>query len=209
MTPGKRLLDLVLVLSLLPLAAPLAALVALAVLVFDGRPVLHGSVRMRDGERRFTLWKFRTMTPAAVGGGAEAGVTGGDKAARITPLGRWLRRLRLDELPQILNILAGDMSLVGPRPPLPEYVARFPDLYREVLRCRPGLTGLATLVFRRREEQLLARCADAAETDRVYCRRCIPVKARLDLIYARRRSPCMDLAILWRTVKQLFTSFGK
>ncbi len=92
------------------------------------------------------------------------------------------------------------MSFVGPRPPLRQYVEAFPDLYAEVLECRPGVTGLATLLFHRHEERLLAGCASAEETDRVYVRRCIPRKARLDLIYRRRRSLCFDLAILARTV---------
>ncbi len=114
-----------------------------------------------------------------------------------------LRRTRLDELPQLWNILRGDMSFVGPRPPLRMYVERFPGLYAQVLRSRPGVTGLATLVFHRREAELLRGCRSAEETDTVYVRRCVPVKARLDLIYQRRRNVCFDLAILGRTILRM------
>lgn len=196
MTPGKRLLDIVLALLLLPLAAPVMAVVALTLALTQGRPILYGAERMRDPARAFTLWKFRTMRPAA----GDSGVSGGDKAARITPAGHLLRRTRLDELPQLFNILKGDMSFVGPRPPLRRYVEACPETYAAVLRSRPGVTGLATLVFHRHEERILARCATPEETDRVYLRRCIPRKARLDLIYQRRRTVGLDLRILARTL---------
>ena len=196
MTPGKRALDLGLAgLLALGLALPLAGLMAL-MWARQGRPVLHGSERMRTPARGFTLWKLRTMRPDP----GDTGVSGGDKADRITPLGHVLRRSRGDELPQLFNILRGDISFVGPRPPLRLYVERFPHLYARVLRARPGVTGLATLVFHAREEALLAACATPEETDRVYARRCVPRKARLDLIYARRRTLALDLWLIWLTL---------
>jgi lipopolysaccharide/colanic/teichoic acid biosynthesis glycosyltransferase len=204
-TPGKRAFDLALALLLAALLAlPFAALV-LWLRLREGRPVFHVSERMRAPGQPFRLWKLRTMRPAP----ADAGVSGGDKAARITPTGRLLRRLRADEIPQLWNILKGDMSFVGPRPPLRSYVERFPALYARVLQARPGLTGLATLHFRRHEERLLAPCATAEETDRVYARRCIPRKARLDLIYLRHRSVCLDAVILVQTVADVLRSGRK
>jgi lipopolysaccharide/colanic/teichoic acid biosynthesis glycosyltransferase len=137
------------------------------------------------------------MRPAPAA--ADSGVSGGDKAARITALGRLLRRSRLDEIPQLWNVIRGDMSFVGPRPPLRQYVERFPDLYAQVLRSRPGITGLATLVYHGHEERLLARCATPEETDALYARACVPRKARLDLIYQRRRSLCWDLWLMMQT----------
>ena len=119
---------------------------------------------------------------------------------RITATGHVLRRYRLDELPQLWNILRGDISFVGPRPPLRHYVEKFPELYAEVLTSRPGITGMATLAFHRREEQLLAPCRTADETEEVYCRRCVPRKARLDLIYAQRRTLCSDVKLMFATV---------
>lgn len=196
MTPQKRLFDIALALGLLLPLGLLMAVVAMALAATQGRPVLYGAERMRDPARAFTLWKFRTMRPAP----SDSGVSGGDKAARITPAGRLLRRTRIDELPQLFNILKGDMSFVGPRPPLRQYVEACPETYAAVLRSRPGVTGLATLVFHRHEERLLARCATREETNRVYLRRCVPRKARLDLIYQQRQSVCLDLWILLRTL---------
>jgi lipopolysaccharide/colanic/teichoic acid biosynthesis glycosyltransferase len=195
MTMGKRVFDVVLALVLSVLLLVPAGMIAVWILVSDGRPIFHRSERMRSPSRAFQLWKFRTMRVVA----QDSGVSGGDKAARITPTGRVLRRSRLDEIPQLWNVLVGDMSFVGPRPPLRRYVERFPALYSRVLQSRPGITGLATLHFHRHEERLLAACKTAAETESVYERRCVPRKAQLDLIYQSRRTLCLDLVLVLRT----------
>ena len=196
MTLSKRIMDLVLAFILTVVLAPVILGLAAWILLRDGRPVFYVAERMKAPGQPFNLWKFRTMRTTA----QDSGVSGGDKAGRITPTGRFLRRTRLDELPQLLNILRGDISFVGPRPPLRRYVERYPELYTEVLKSRPGVTGLATLAFHRTEERLLARCTTARETEAVYTRRCIPAKARLDLIYARNRSLCFDLWLMLATV---------
>lgn len=195
MSFGKRLLDLALALFLAVIFAFPFLVVALIVLIKDGRPIFYPSERMKTPDQSFTLWKFRTMTVVH----DDAGVSGGDKAARITPTGAILRRRRLDELPQLFNILRGDMSFVGPRPPLRRYVKLRPDLYSKVLQHRPGVTGLATLRYHSHEERLLARCKTAEDTDRIYLTRCVPAKARLDLLWARNRSLCFDIALIWET----------
>jgi lipopolysaccharide/colanic/teichoic acid biosynthesis glycosyltransferase len=199
MTWSKRLLDLIFAALASVLLAPL--FVGLLVWLWrrQGRPLFHVSERMKGPGQPFMLWKLRTMTVAD----ADSGVSGGDKAARITPEGAWLRARRLDELPQLFNILRGDLSFVGPRPPLRDYVERFPDLYAEVLKSRPGVTGLATLVYHHHEAWLLARCTTPEETDAVYARACVPRKARLDLIYQRRRSLCLDFALVFETLGNL------
>ncbi len=196
MTPQKRLFDLASALFLLLVLSPLILGVALAILLQDGRPVFYVSERMKSPTEPFKLLKFRTMTNSAT----DSGVSGGDKSRRITPIGRRLRATRLDELPQLFNVLRGDLSFVGPRPPLRMYVERFPALYGAVLKSRPGITGLATLVYHGHEERILAACATADETDAAYARRCVPQKARLDLIYARHRSLCFDLRLMVATV---------
>lgn len=196
MTPGKRILDLVLAIALaLILALPFGLLV-LVLLWREGRPVFYVAERMRAPGQPFLLWKLRTMAVAA----PEQGVSGGNKTSRITATGRFLRRSRLDEVPQLWNVIRGDMSFVGPRPPLRLYVERHPEIYAQVLRSRPGITGLATLTFHRHEERLLAACTSANQTDAVYSRRCVPRKARIDMIYQRRRSVTMDLGLMLRTV---------
>lgn len=195
--PGssRRAIDLTIAIVLgLLLAAPFALLVLL-VLVIEGRPVFHVSERMNSTSRAFGLVKLRTMRPAP----DRDGVTGGDKAGRMSPLHRLLRRTRIDELPQLWNVIRGDLHLIGPRPPLRIYVEAFPELYARVLHGGVGVTGLASLRFHAHEERLLAACRTAAETDSVYRRRCIPRKARLDMIYQTRRSYWFDLRIIAET----------
>lgn len=192
----RRLLDILYALGLALLLAPLMVYVAWRVWRADGRPILYRSERMASPERAFALWKFRTMTVVA----EDSGVSGGDKVARITPTGAWLRAKRLDELPQLWNVLRGDLGFVGPRAPLRRYVTLYPELYAEVLKDRPGITGLASMAYHRTEERLLARCTTPEETEAVYCARCIPRKARLDLIYAARRNPCTDMRLMFATV---------
>lgn len=200
MTWSKRLFDIVLAVILAIVLAPVTLIVACLLLVTEGRPLFYISERMRDPETPFALVKFRTMRVDAGAGG----VTGGDKLARISKMQSLLRRSRMDELPQLWNVLRGDMSFVGPRPPLRTYTDAFPELYREVLKSRPGITGLASLVFHKREEAILARCHTPAETDAAYRRLCVPRKAQLDLLYQRNWSMCLDLKLIWRTASGLF-----
>jgi lipopolysaccharide/colanic/teichoic acid biosynthesis glycosyltransferase len=197
MAPSKRIFDLALGVALGLLLLPVIGLVSAAILLRDGRPVLFGHVRTSAPGTTFTLWKFRTMTNSRRQ--PDRGVSGGHKKRRITRFGRFLRRTRLDELPQLWNVIRGDMSFVGPRPPDPRYVAMFPDLYAEVLKSRPGVTGLATLAYHRTEERLLAQCRTAKQTEMVYISRCIPRKARLDLIYAQNRTLCYDILLILHT----------
>jgi lipopolysaccharide/colanic/teichoic acid biosynthesis glycosyltransferase len=199
MTLSKRLFDILLALVLSVLLLPLLLVVLAVMWLRDGRPLFHVSERMKTADQPFGLWKLRTMRPDD----GDRGVSGGDKAHRVTPTGRVLRRYRLDEIPQLWNVLRGDMSFVGPRPPLREYVERFPDTYREVLKARPGITGLATEVFHAHEEWLLRQCQTPGQTDAVYARVCVPRKARLDLIYQRHRSLCFDLVLLLRTAAKV------
>ncbi len=195
-TFGRRMMDLGWVLFLLLILWPWMLLVAVIILIRDGRPVLYISERMKTPTQGFTLYKFRTMENVD----RDSGVSGGDKTHRITKTGAFLRRHRLDELPQLFNILKGDISFVGPRPPLRRYVDRFPALYAEVLKDRPGVTGLATLIYHRIEERLLADCKTPEETEAVYERRCVPRKARLDILYSKRRTLGFDQRLTVATV---------
>ncbi|MBD9525973.1 sugar transferase [Paracoccus sp. PAR01] len=196
MTFGKRAFDIFFaILLLVPLSVVILA-VAIVLLVSQGRPLFYVAPRMRAPGEKFNLLKFRTMLLEA----DDFGATGAHKHWRITRVGRFLRRSRLDELPQLFNILRGDMSFVGPRPPLPEYVERFPALYNQVLSNRPGVTGLATMIYHAHEDRIMARCKTAEATEAAYYRRCLPTKLRLDLIYQRRRSLRVDLWIIWHTV---------
>lgn len=197
MTPAKRLFDLTLSLLMLPVLLPLIIGVAAIQLVTEGRPIFYRAERMKSPTQAFTMLKFRSMTEVD----GEAGVSGGDKAQRVTRLGWFLRRSRFDELPQIFNVLAGDMSLVGPRPQSREFVERFHNLYDDILSVPPGVTGLDSVTIYRYEGRLLSRCATPEETDRVYTRRCLPLRHRLNLIYIANRSAGLDLWIIWQTAK--------
>ena len=192
---GKRLIDVVLAILLLVLLSVPMLLVAALLLLTQGRPLIYSGRRMKAPGQPFWQYKFRTMVLVDEDGGA----TGAHKHWRITPLGRILRRTRLDELPQLFNILTGDMSFVGPRPPLPEYVERFPALYRTVLHNRPGVTGLATLIYHRHEDRIMAKCKTAEETERAYYARCLPTKLRIDMAYRNAASPLLDIWIMWKT----------
>lgn len=196
---SKRMMDVLLAGGgMVVLALPFAVLV-LVLLLVQGRPLFYLSERMLMPHRGFRLWKLRSMSVVACGDA----ICGGDMAGRVTPMGRWLRRYRLDELPQLWNVLRGDMTMVGPRPPLRRYVDAYPALYAQVLAARPGLTGLASLMFHRREEALLRVCRTPEETHDVYMRRCIPVKARLDILYHRSRSMGGDVMLIWQTLWRL------
>lgn len=200
MTWRKRIFDLFFATLLVFILGPTILYLTIKIWWLQGRPVFYVAERMRSRERSFGLWKFRTMTVVD----EDAGVSGGDKVARITPLGARLRAKRMDEFPQLWNVLKGDLSFVGPRPPLREYVDRYPDLYEEVLKSRPGITGLATIRFHKHEDKLLARCTTPEETDKVYTRICIPRKARLDLIYQRNQNTCYDFDLVFQTIGNLF-----
>ena len=204
MTWRKRIFDLFFASLLVLILGPIILWLIWKVWREQGRPIFYAAERMKAPGQSFKLWKFRTMTVVE----DDQGVSGAHKAARITPTGAWLRRKRLDEFPQLWNILKGDLSFVGPRPPLREYVERFPDIYGEVLKSRPGVTGLATIAYHKHEEKLLARCRTPEETDAVYCRRCIPAKARLDLIYQRNQSTCYDFDLVFQTIGNLFRRGG-
>lgn len=195
MTFRKRVFDLGLVGVLLPLMAFPMLFIAFLILVLDGRPVFYRACRVKEGSAVFTMWKFRTMNVVE----GDSGICGGHKFNRITRTGHFLRISHLDELPQLWNILIGDMSFVGPRPPEPRYVMRFPELYAQVLRSRPGVTGLATALFHNREARLLSRCQTREMSEMVYVKLCIPPKARLDLIYQKRSALKVDLWIIKRT----------
>ena len=195
---SKRLFDLLLASFLLPFLAPIILIVSLALVVSQGRPIFYVSERMKTDRDGFALWKFRTMTQDPT----DSGASGGHKSARITPIGRFLRRTRIDELPQLWNIFRGDMSFVGPRPPLRRYVELRPDLYGKVLRNRPGVTGLATVAYNKEEERLLKSSISSEENEEIYLRRCVPRKAHLDLIYQRNRTICMDIHIILATLNK-------
>lgn len=195
---AMRLAERIAALLILPFVLVILAVIWIVSPPLPGRSFLHRSERMKSPDESFTLYKVRTMHPPATFDGER--ILGGDQAQQITRLGRVLRRSRLDELPQIFNIIRGDIGFVGPRPPLKKYVDAYPQDYARVLARRPGVTGLATVIVCRREERLLSQGRTAEETDAIYRRACIPLKVRLDLFFAERRSPALYAYVLFRTI---------
>lgn len=193
----KRTFDVVLSLTALLLLWPLLLVLAACVAVDSGGPVLYRQQRVGRGGVPFFIHKFRTM---AAGADAHGLLTVGDDG-RITRSGRWLRRTRLDELPQLWDVLRGAMSLVGPRPEVPHYVALYPaELRRQVLAVRPGITDPSSLEFLD-EAALLAAAADP---EREYVDVILPRKLRAAADYAARATLWTDLGVLWRTVRRLW-----
>jgi lipopolysaccharide/colanic/teichoic acid biosynthesis glycosyltransferase len=194
---AKRAFDLLGAgLALLLLALPMAA-IALWVRLDSPGPALYRQERVGRGGRIFRIHKFRTMVADAERRGPPLTV-GADP--RITRAGAWLRRTRLDELPQLFDVLAGSMSLVGPRPEVPKYVAHYPPGLRErALAVRPGITSPAALEYL--DES--ARLAGAADPEREYVEVILPHKLRLAADYAERASLWSDLRVLARTLRLL------
>ena len=192
----KRSFDILISTLGLVALAPLMLLIGLLVKLTSPGPVFFRQERMGRGFRPFRIYKFRTMVADAPKRGAEV-TSGGDP--RITMVGRWLRLTKLDELPQLWNVLRGEMSLVGPRPEVRTYVERFADDFRELLSVRPGITGLASIEYRD-EASVLAR---AEKPEEEYVRTVLPAKIRLEKEYLRRASFLFDQLLIVKTVWKL------
>jgi len=191
---GKRLFDLAGAALGIILMLPLGLLICLCIKLADGGPVFYRQVRLGRLGRPFHIWKFRSMLVQADRLGFSP--TRGDDP-RITRLGRILRKTKLDELPQLWNVLAGEMSFVGPRPEVPEYVEHYTLQQRQVLNWKPGITDLASVLFRN-EEALLRGAADVQQ---FYIRYCLPKKIELNRQYMERAGVLQDLWIILRTLR--------
>ena len=191
----KRALDLALASTALLALSPLFAVIA-ALIKREPGPVLFRQTRVGRGGRHFTLLKFRTMTCEALSAQLPAQLLTCAGDARVTPLGQRLRHWKLDELPQLVNVVRGDMALVGPRPEVPRYVALYTPEQREVLRVRPGITGIDS-VYYRDESRLLV----GGDPERLYTEEIMPRKLALSRAYAERRSLALDVRILLWTLR--------
>ena len=188
----RRAFDVLCAAAGIVLLLPLWVAIALLVLWDDGRPLLFSQPRVGREGALFRIWKFRTMRAGSPG---RAITAAGD--ARVTRIGAWLRRFKLDELPQLFNVLQGDMSLVGPRPEVPQYVRLGVPVWQAVLQVRPGITDLASLIYRE-EEKLLGKRADP---DAYYRHTVLPAKLRLNLAYLQCRSFRRDLRLILLTLR--------
>ena len=192
----KRCIDLVVAIVLLLVLSPVLAVAAIAVKCSGSGPIFFRQTRVGRGGKPFEILKFRTMRPTRSPGPLITGA--GDP--RVTRVGRVLRRWKVDELPQLVNVLRGEMSFVGPRPEVPRYVDMFAEQYRELLAVRPGITDIASMAFRD-EEILLGRSPNPED---LYVREILPRKLALSHAYVRRRSFGLDLRLIARTVATIF-----
>ena len=197
----RRVIDVTAAACGLIILSPLLATIALSVKLCDRGPVFHVALRVGRQSRTIGVYKFRSMIVGADRKGP--GVTiNADR--RITSVGHWLRRTKLDELPQLFNVLKGDMALVGPRPEDQRYVDFYTPEQRLILDYRPGITSPASLRFRN-EEQLLA----GADWEQHYIRQIMPAKLAIDLAYLSRRNVISDLVLIAQTTLAIFAGRAK
>lgn len=187
---ARRAVDVAVGALALAALAPLFVVLTAAVWMADGWPVFFRQQRLGKEGRPFLLCKFRSMRVARNGEANPEVTAAGDP--RITPLGRWLRRSKLDELPQLWNVLRGEMSLIGPRPEVARYARAYPRLYAELLAVRPGLIDPATLRYAREEEMLPL----GPDLERVYLEAVLPRKIALSRAYLEHRTWRADLRLL-------------
>lgn len=188
----KRLFDATFSALGIVFLSPLLAIVALSIKLTSKGPVIYRQVRLGRQKIPFHLYKFRTMGIADAEG---LKFTTLDDP-RVTKVGRYLRKFKLDELPQLINVLKGDMSFVGPRPELPEFAEHFPDAFQKILEVRPGVTDLASIKFRD-ESKLIESGTDV---ERIYLEKILPKKLAYNMEYLEKRGFFYDLSLIFRTL---------
>ncbi len=192
----KRWFDILTTFTGLVLLLPFLIVIALAIIADSRGGVFYRQVRVGRGGKKFGLYKFRTMVPDA---DKQGQLTVGGRDPRVTAVGHFLRTYKLDELPQFINILAGDMSVVGPRPEVPRYVNLYTTAQKKVLTVRPGLTDYASLEFIN-ESEILGRSNDP---EQCYIAEVMPAKLQLNLRYIREAGFFTDLRIIFRTMVKI------
>ena len=190
---GKRFFDIVVSLLGILITSPILLVVSVLIKLTSKGPVFYKQERIGKGEKPFFILKFRTMVVNADQQGLKITV-GGDK--RITGVGKFLRKSKLDELPQLFNVFAGQMSLVGPRPEVAEYVSLYNEEQRKVLSVRPGITDYASVCFRNENEIL----AEAENPQKEYIEHIMPLKLRYNAKYIEEMSVWTDLKLIFLTL---------
>lgn len=191
----KRLFDILSSLMVLVLVSPFFIVVSILIILDSKGGVFYKQKRVGLNGIEFGLFKFRTMRPDS----DKVKITIGDRDPRVTNVGYYLRKYKLDELPQLLNILMGEMSVVGPRPEVKQYVDLYNEEQLQVLTVKPGLSDLATLEYVK-ESELLAQSSNPEKT---YIEEVMPDKLRLNIEYIKRQSFLLDLKIIFNTIMKI------
>lgn len=194
---AKRIFDIIFSIFGIIILSPFFILISLIILLTSAGGVFYKQVRVGKKGKEFKLIKFRTMRQGADKSGS---LTVGMRDKRITRAGFYLRKYKLDELPQLFNVLKGDMSFVGPRPEVPKYVAMYTAEQKEVLKVKPGITDYASIEYSK-ENELLATAANAEET---YVNDIMPAKLRLNMRYINEMSMLTDVKIILKTIGKIF-----
>ena len=190
---AKRAMDIAISAAALCVLWPVFLLIALAIVIDDPGPVFYRQVRVGRGGRPFRIFKFRTMVVDADKKGLSITV---GRDSRITRVGAFLRKTKLDELAQLLNVLCGQMSFVGPRPEVPRYVELYTPYQRQVLLVRPGITDYASIAYRNENDLL----AGADDPERMYIEEIMPAKLELNMRYLHEISPLCDVKLIFKTI---------
>ena len=196
----KRILDICGSLVLTVVLSPVMLVIAVAIKAEDGGPVFFRQERVTTYGRIFRIFKFRTMI---VDADKKGPLVTGKRDSRITKVGEKLRHLRLDELPQVLNILTGDMSFVGTRPEVKKYVDQYTDEMRATLLLPAGVTSLASIAFKEEDELIAKYTAQGESTDEAYIRHILPEKMKYNLDYLQKAGVVGDLKIMVKTVLEV------
>ncbi|MEQ8517569.1 MAG: sugar transferase [Cytophagales bacterium] len=194
----KRFLDLIVSFLGLLILSPILLIIAILIVIDSGFPVFFKQQRVGKGNIDFGMLKFRTMRKDADKKGLL--ITVGGRDSRITRVGYYLRKYKLDEFPQLFNVLKGEMSLVGPRPEVRKYVEHYSEEQMKVFSIKPGITDYASIQFRNENELLAGR----DNPEEFYIKEIMPVKLSFNLEYLRKRTFWGDMAILFQTVLSIF-----
>lgn len=197
----RRIVDIAVSFTALLVLSPVLAVIAAAIVVDSAGSPFYGGWRVGKGGKQFRMWKFRTMVPGA----AAMGSITGKNDPRVTRLGRYLRKTKLDELPQFLNVLLGDMTLVGPRPETPDMVARYTPAQRSVLAVKPGVTGRVQLDTGDESESI----PEGVPADQYYVECLMDRKLRADLEYLKIRTALTDTRIILDSALLVLRAFRR
>ena len=191
----KRIFDITLSLFGLIILLPFMLIIAILIKIDSKGPVFFKQIRVTKNGKEFKIFKYRTMK---VGSDKYSQITVG-KDGRITKIGSFLRKYKLDEIPQLINVLIGDMSLVGPRPEVPKYVALYTDEQKEILKVRAGITDYASIEFSDENDLL----ASEEEPEKAYIEKIMPKKIELNKKYLSEVSILTDIKIILLTIKKI------
>lgn len=189
----KRLFDIILSSFGILVLSPILVLIALLVKISSKGPVFYRQVRVGKGNKDFRIFKFRTMY---TGSDKKGLLTVGGRDPRVTKVGYYLRKFKLDELPQLLNVFTGEMSLVGPRPEVRKYVEHYSESDMEVLSVRPGITDYASIAFRNENDIL----KESEDPEKKYIEEIMPIKLGLNKKYIAEKGMFKDLSIIFKTI---------